>query len=232
MDGLTHYIIPYLIGYRLKFSRAQMMAATFGGLFPDSDVVLIVFGFDAVRSWHATVTHSLPGLVTIALVGALLFWRFYGAVHKWYEVAIPGLMGASSHTVLDMFNASRAGWKALFPFIPEYPEAPEPDLPTAAQPLGYYVPYWEDVLWLQPAHAAILYLAVALFSLIVLFWFIRKGEYPWAIWTGRRGARLYAWLKAKVSGKVEQPMKRASSGSAAQGEGSGAEPAESPEKPS
>jgi len=219
MDGLSHYIIPYVAGRRLKWSRAQLMASTYGGLFPDSDAFTVVLGWDALRTWHATLTHSLPGLLLIAIGGGLFFWRFFGRGQKWYEVVLPGLLGAATHTVLDMFNASREGWHQLLPFIPYQPPPPRPDLPPLAAPLGNYVPYWEDVLSLQPLHAVYLYMTVSAISVALLIWCLRRKDYPWEIWIGRRGEKIWSTLRWLI-GRPRKPTT------------SPADPSESPAGPS
>ncbi len=114
MDALTHGLIGLAIGnlsgQPLSYNNPIYLAAFFGSLAPDLDIVAISRGGMSYLKQHRSASHSFVGIVGWASLIALL-------VH-WISVEVSfmtlwcwAFLGAFSHIIMDYFNTHGA---ALF----------------------------------------------------------------------------------------------------------------------
>lgn len=117
MDPLTHAIVGMALGAQsgggITIANGALVAAALGAVAPDLDVVAQFWGDLAYLKQHRGFSHSLPGLMGIALVVGGLLSPFY------YDISFLNLVGwafvgAFSHTILDLFNSY--GVQILWPF--------------------------------------------------------------------------------------------------------------------
>lgn len=107
MDPLTHAAAGLVIGTKTAgFSLANglMVASTIGAVAPDFDIVARFWGDYVYLGQHRKFSHSLPGLVLIALLTGLILTPFYHTLGFW-ELCFWAFLGGLSHSFLDMFNS-------------------------------------------------------------------------------------------------------------------------------
>lgn len=108
MDPVTHAVIGIVIGTKggggLTLNNAALAAATLGAVAPDLDIVAHLWGEYAYLKQHRAFSHSIPGIICIALATAGLLCYFYpgttfGVLTLW------AFYGALSHSLLDLLNS-------------------------------------------------------------------------------------------------------------------------------
>lgn len=108
MDPLTHAIVGMAIGMQggetLSLSNAALVASTLGAVAPDFDIVAKIWGDYTYIKQHRGFSHSIPGLLIIAAVFGGLLTLFYPG-HSYWEITRWVLLGALSHSMLDVFNS-------------------------------------------------------------------------------------------------------------------------------
>jgi len=117
MDPITHAVVGLLIGTKsgagISLANGAMVASTLGAVAPDFDIVAQLWGDYVYLKQHRTFSHSLPGLALISLgLGGILGF-FYPETGFW-NLAFWAMLGALSHTFLDLFNSYGVG--ALWPW--------------------------------------------------------------------------------------------------------------------
>jgi membrane-bound metal-dependent hydrolase YbcI (DUF457 family) len=119
MDTVTHGLAGWLIARSLpdewKGGHPKTAAAVvaLSAVIPDADNVASLLGSEMYLRIHRGLSHSVPGILTVSLVLALLFVR-YG---KWKDrrtIFLLALLGQVSHVVLDLLNSY--GTQVLQPF--------------------------------------------------------------------------------------------------------------------
>lgn len=107
MDPLTHAAAGLVIGSKAAgFSLANglMIASTIGAVAPDFDIVARFWGDYVYLGQHRKFSHSLPGLVMIALLTGVILTPFYHTL-GFFKLCFWAFLGGLSHSFLDMFNS-------------------------------------------------------------------------------------------------------------------------------
>lgn len=116
MDPLTHAVVGILIGTKagaaISLANGAMVASTLGSVAPDFDIVAQIWGDYAYLKQHRLFSHSFPGLALISLGLAGILSLFYPET-GFLNLAFWAMLGALSHTFLDLFNSYGVG--ALWP---------------------------------------------------------------------------------------------------------------------
>lgn len=124
MDTLTHALSGALLARATAPAapradqlslRSRMLAGFLAGAFPDSDVVIRLFG-DTISylNLHRGVTHSLPLLPLWALLLALLFVALWRGRHVWRAFYGVTLLALFIHVLGDIITVY--GTKIFAPF--------------------------------------------------------------------------------------------------------------------
>jgi membrane-bound metal-dependent hydrolase YbcI (DUF457 family) len=103
MDLFTHVLVAYLITYGIVGLQPQyLMAGALAGGLPDADVFL----WPLARRWeiyrHHGITHSLPGVTAVALVGAFVGPRLAPGTPWVYFLVMEA--GGIAHVLQDGFT--------------------------------------------------------------------------------------------------------------------------------
>ncbi|ARO88391.1 hydrolase [Nitrosospira lacus] len=123
MDTLTHALSGALLARATAPAisrpgeltpRTRMAAGFLAAAFPDSDIVLRVFGALPYLDLHRGVTHSIIMLPAWALVLAWLFSRFSRQCYSWRAIYGTAALGIAIHIAGDVFTAY--GTMVLAPF--------------------------------------------------------------------------------------------------------------------
>jgi len=116
MDPITHAVVGMLIGTKagagISLANGAMVASTLGAVAPDFDIVVQLWGDYAYLKQHRIFSHSLPGLALISLGIAGILSFIYPETGFW-TLGLWSMLGALSHTFLDVFNSYGVG--ALWP---------------------------------------------------------------------------------------------------------------------
>lgn len=116
MDPITHGAIGMLIGTLgggdISLANGAMVASMIGAVAPDLDIVAQIWGDYAYLRQHRIFSHSFVGLVLITVATAAILTLIYPAMGFW-KLALWALLGAVSHTLMDVFNSYGVG--ALWP---------------------------------------------------------------------------------------------------------------------
>lgn len=116
MDPLTHAIVGGAVaavsGADVSLTSPELIATTLGAISPDLDIIYQYWGDYVYLKHHRGYSHSLPGLLGFAALigGAMSFFTEVGflTLFAW------ALLGALSHTLLDLFNSY--GVMLFYPF--------------------------------------------------------------------------------------------------------------------
>lgn len=123
MDTLTHALSGALLaratapatpGPGELTTRARMIVGFVAAAFPDSDIVLRLFGALPYLDLHRGVTHSIILLPAWALLLAGLFSRFSRQRYSWRAIYGTAALGIAIHIAGDVFTAY--GTMVLAPF--------------------------------------------------------------------------------------------------------------------
>jgi len=116
MDPITHAVVGMLIGTKagagISLANGAMVASTLGAVAPDFDIVAQLWGDYAYLKQHRVFSHSIPGLTLISLGLAGILSIIYPET-GFLNLAFWAMLGALSHTFLDLFNSYGVG--ALWP---------------------------------------------------------------------------------------------------------------------
>ncbi|MDO9538102.1 MAG: metal-dependent hydrolase [Thermoplasmata archaeon] len=164
MDWITHYLVAFITGRKLRLDKEQMMAITLGSLILDIDIIYYLFP-GTIIPVHGTLTHTLLGASVLCLLAAvaMFVWKKRNFAH------IIGL-GIVTHLGLDMINTMSifdSGKMLLFP------------ISGALFSLADYIPY-PNIVW------ALMTSAVFTVSLSMLAKYIYNRDYPWRVWFDER----------------------------------------------
>jgi membrane-bound metal-dependent hydrolase YbcI (DUF457 family) len=88
-------------GPMIETAPVASCAFALGSVLPDADMVVRLRGKTNFLRAHQTLTHSLPTIAAIALLG-WVGWRLAGLPESWAPVALAA--GMLVHTLLDMTN--------------------------------------------------------------------------------------------------------------------------------
>jgi len=119
MDTVTHGLAGWLIARSLpekwKGGHPETVSAVvaLAAVLPDADNVASLLGSEMYLRIHRGLSHSLPGVLAVALVMSLLFVR-YGKLKDRRAVFLLALLGQFSHVLLDLLNSY--GTQVLLPF--------------------------------------------------------------------------------------------------------------------
>jgi membrane-bound metal-dependent hydrolase YbcI (DUF457 family) len=119
MDTVTHGLAGWLIARSIpekwKGGHPKTVAAvvSLASVLPDADNAASLLGSEIYLRVHRGLSHSLPGILAVSLVLALLFAR-YGKLKDRRAVFLLALLGQLSHVVLDLLNSY--GTQILQPF--------------------------------------------------------------------------------------------------------------------
>ena len=119
MDTVTHGLAGWLIARSLpekwKGGHPKTVSAVvaLAAVLPDADNVASLLGSEMYLRIHRGLSHSLPGVLAVSLVMALLFVRF-GKLKDRRAVFLLALLGQFSHVLLDLLNSY--GTQVLLPF--------------------------------------------------------------------------------------------------------------------
>lgn len=123
MDTLTHALsgallaratAPAMPGPGELTTRARMTVGFVAAAFPDSDIILRLFGALPYLDLHRGVTHSIILLPAWALLLAWLFSRFSRQRYSWRAIYSTAALGIAIHIAGDVFTAY--GTMVLAPF--------------------------------------------------------------------------------------------------------------------
>lgn len=164
MDWLTHYMIAYLIGKKLKLDDSKIQELTLGALILDIDVVYYLFP-NWIIPVHGTLSHTLIGALVFGAIATAIMWY-------WKRNNLMGWIafGITTHLALDLLNTMSVfdgGKRLLYPIT---------DTVFTIQP---YVPT-PSLTW------AIVSAAVFSFSLVMASKLTLEGEPPWRVWFDER----------------------------------------------
>ncbi|MBU4031884.1 MAG: metal-dependent hydrolase [Candidatus Thermoplasmatota archaeon] len=164
MDWITHYLVAFITGRKLRLDREQMMAITLGALVLDIDIFYYLFP-GTIIPVHGTLTHTLLGASILCILAAvaMFVWKKRNFAH------IIGL-GIVTHLCLDMINTLSifdAGKGLFFPYS------------GALFSLADYIPY-TNLVW------ALATSTVFTVSLGMLAKYIYNRDYPWRVWLDER----------------------------------------------
>jgi inner membrane protein len=121
MDNLTHGLVGYAI-YKLtapaqpvdeRAERGLKWATIVAAELPDADMLSAFFGAGTNLMWHRTYTHSLPGLVLLSGLVALVACRLWPKLPRG-RVFATTLTAGFSHSFLDLLTTY--GTKFLMPW--------------------------------------------------------------------------------------------------------------------
>ncbi len=164
MDPVSHYMISWIIGKKLKLEKNVYRAFLIASLIPDIDVVTIVFGFDFLLKNHATASHSIiAGLIFASVIS--LFFRDFKKILPF------ALLGVFLHLFIDILvNTAiifQGGCTLLWPF----------------SDMKFLLSYHVDIPVIVFRSV---YVLVALVMYSSALYYIRKKDYPWSIWMDAR----------------------------------------------
>ncbi len=162
VDPFTHYIFGYVLGRRYTADAVKLRAITLAAVLPDIDILSIILGTEAARSFHGTIMHSVFVVPIIAAILALVVWVIWRR-----NVIAWAVAGVYVHLLLDIVNIP-----SLAPDVVYNPFRPLVDvnLNPALDPSISFV------LWILGFGTL---LAIAIIWLII---FTKTGEPPWRIW--------------------------------------------------
>ncbi|EOC99856.1 metal-dependent hydrolase [Caldisalinibacter kiritimatiensis] len=117
MDPITHGVIGLgisaLSGQPITFANPIVIGSVIGAMSPDIDIIAKHKGDYAYLKHHRGISHSIPGLITLAGAISLLLnliFKDYSFTH----IFIWTFLGCLSHSVFDMLNSY--GVRILLPF--------------------------------------------------------------------------------------------------------------------
>jgi len=191
MDPITHFTAGYFLGRRWGAGTEGLRAMTLCTLLPDIDFLIIFWGYESLGSIHRSATHSIVGLLIIALLVASVYVLWKGE-DTGLQVLPWCMAGVLSHLVLDLFSYSTSLAKVIG--LPGAPEKPD-----YLEGIQLFWP-WSDTHY-SIVNEGILtqeltgYLMILLFFLGLIYLIRRtmKGDPPWRIWTGP----ISAWIGGK-----------------------------------
>jgi membrane-bound metal-dependent hydrolase YbcI (DUF457 family) len=161
MDPMSHYMISWFAGRRLRPEKRVFRVFLLSSLIPDIDVLLLLLGTDTIMKYHGTFTHSIFVVPIFAVVIALTLGRGFKKTFPW------ALFGVYIHLMTDFLINSAIVFKAGNPCL--WP------LTLAKCQLIYNVPSLAGELFVMK-----ILVTVALYGFGIHF--IRKKEYPWQLW--------------------------------------------------
>ncbi|MDI6737364.1 MAG: metal-dependent hydrolase [Nanoarchaeota archaeon] len=113
--GLTGFFIALFISKKLGFENLKwpLVAGVVSALAPDIDVISFFFGESGFYTYHRVATHSLIGVILLALIIAVFFSRLKkDKFVRYFPLAMLGLL---SHLFLDFITAAQ-GAQMFYPF--------------------------------------------------------------------------------------------------------------------
>ena len=176
MDWITHFMIAFIIGRKLRLDREQMMALTLGALVLDFDVI-----FDLIPGapTHGTLTHTLGGVIVLGMASTLAMQAWKGRMlGLWIG------LGLASHILLDMVNTLSAfdgGKRLLYPIT------------SSIFSLGA-VTVHPLMIW------AVITSALFSFSVVMLALYVYRGDAPWRVWFDERP--MVAYWRERLGSRV------------------------------
>src|SRR5262245_29077219 len=105
-DNLTHGLAGALLaqtGFQQRYGPAATVALVVGAELPDLDFLFALGGPILSFVHHRGMTHSLLGGAGLALLGALLLWRFF-RVHPYWRLALWTYLGVVLHIGMDVLT--------------------------------------------------------------------------------------------------------------------------------
>jgi membrane-bound metal-dependent hydrolase YbcI (DUF457 family) len=110
MDPVSHAIfgqtLVTAIARHPAATRARSLAAVLGALAPDTDAVLMPFGWDIYLRGHEIGTHSIAGSLVLAGLVALLVTGI-SRPSRFTDLWWPAWLGCLSHISLDIVSGAR-----------------------------------------------------------------------------------------------------------------------------
>lgn len=178
MDPITHYMLAYTLGRNINIKKPQLKALTLSAILLDIDVFTIILGWNFVLNFHGTIVHSFTIAIILSIILSMIFHIYYKK-----NVFVYALIGVFMHLLLDFIQTSFPKWRhdmvLLFPFSKE------------EFALRYFIPFPTII-------GLIMVSSLFLFSLFLLYRYVKMGEYPWRLWIDeRRGIKLIKMLKGK-----------------------------------
>jgi membrane-bound metal-dependent hydrolase YbcI (DUF457 family) len=94
-------------------ARGATMAAILGALSPDTDALVMPFGWDRYLRIHEIGTHTIIGAIGCGLLTAGLVWLFIR--RRYWVLALCASVTALSHVLLDLLSSARLkpGWPVV-----------------------------------------------------------------------------------------------------------------------
>jgi inner membrane protein len=119
MENLAHTLFGAAIyrGWFERYTPRTLPLWLIGANLPDIDVVIRLWGKTANLRHHRGITHSIFGVVALALILASLWWlleRRREPSSGWVRLFIASLIALSTHPLLDALN--NYGVRPLLPF--------------------------------------------------------------------------------------------------------------------
>lgn len=119
MDPVTHGLMGFFIAMfaakKLGFDDLKwpLVAGALSALSPDIDTISFFFGEAGFYTYHRVATHSLIGVVLLALIIAIFFSRLKR--DKFIRYFPLAMLGVLSHLFLDFVTAAQ-GAQIFYPF--------------------------------------------------------------------------------------------------------------------
>jgi membrane-bound metal-dependent hydrolase YbcI (DUF457 family) len=176
MDPITHYMLAYASGKKIKLQKTQLKALTFSALLPDIDVFTIVLGWDFVVGFHGRYTHSITVALLLSLLLSLIFFLHYKK-----NVIIYSLIGISMHLLFDTAQTLLPEWRHVG-IMPLYPFS------TEEFALRGGLPYSSII-------GVVVVGLLLVCSFYLLYYYVYHKEYPWRIWIDER--RIFKALRRR-----------------------------------
>lgn len=119
MDPVTHglmgFFIALFVAKKFGFENLKwpLVAGVVSALIPDIDTISFFFGKAGFYTYHRVATHSLIGVVLLALIIAIFFSRL--KKDKFIRYFPLAMLGVLSHLFLDFITAF-SGSQIFYPF--------------------------------------------------------------------------------------------------------------------
>jgi len=165
MDPLSHYMFAWLIGRRLRLEAGYLKVFLILALIPDFDVASVVFGYQAAREFHGTLTHTFFIAFLLATVATAGFARIFRT--GFLQTFKYGVLGVATHFLLDFFNLSTYSNKGQGRFL---------------WPIYQDTLYLGMLLGIPLEYSTAIYFAIFISMVFAVSYYWRKGEPPWNVW--------------------------------------------------
>jgi membrane-bound metal-dependent hydrolase YbcI (DUF457 family) len=116
MDNVTHTMLGIAMaraGLAQRFGRGTTLVLAVASNLPDIDGLWVFLGFGDPHFSRRLLTHSVPGLLLLAMLGATVFHWIYRHL-SWRTLFGLCLLGATVHVFFDLVNSY--GVVLLYPF--------------------------------------------------------------------------------------------------------------------